>query len=402
MQGGVHLDRQCGCGRTVVHPHVITAFGCHGQERQGVLGGVGSGGRRGATSRWLFELGGRLAVTKRPDTRCRLAPGKQAVDHIDHGLTGAVVGAQHVMPPFCGTSGIQVAVNVCTPKTVNGLFGVANEQQRARTAAFVTACCACIETSASHVVNLVKQPVLQGRSVLKLIHQRHRVLLPYVLAQPLATARAGQRGVQAGQHVLKPELPCALLEQGHALAHTCHRMGTHCGAHRGQGGQRGLQACKCLELSGQLQRCGPVGAGFGQAVWRQALPGGAGQRGQVRGVWPVAGSGPVRQRLDPFGRGAGRQQAALPVLFAGRRLVGQPVLHGPCLGQPGGAQLPQRRSALGLSVFPHAPQRLGGQCACGGVAAIGIGKLEQAVQVGGQCVQTLEGGAGAQGFKLLG
>ncbi len=94
------------------------------------------------------------------------------------------------MPPCGGAARLQVAVNVRATKTVNGLFGFANQQQ---SALGVVVWCA---------VNLVKDAVLEGRGVLELVNQRHRVLGDDAIAQAL-TAGAVQRGVQALKHVGK-------------------------------------------------------------------------------------------------------------------------------------------------------------------------------------------------------
>ena len=110
------------------------------------------------------------------------------------------------MAPGRGAARLQVAVNVGAAKAVNRLLGVANEQQRA--AARVV----------RHLVNLVKDLVLQRRCVLKLVNQRHRVLLQHAFAQALAVF-AVQGGVQALQQVGKAKATALALARLQARAH---------------------------------------------------------------------------------------------------------------------------------------------------------------------------------------
>ena len=53
---------------------------------------------------------------------------EQPVDRLDHGLAGAEVGVQVVMPPGGGTACPQVGVDVRAAEGIDGLFGVADHK----------------------------------------------------------------------------------------------------------------------------------------------------------------------------------------------------------------------------------------------------------------------------------
>ena len=67
---------------------------------------------------------------KSPLWGLRLGLCKQVVESPHHRPSGAVVGAQHVVAPLGVPFRTEVAVDVRTPKGVNGLFGIADQQQQ--------------------------------------------------------------------------------------------------------------------------------------------------------------------------------------------------------------------------------------------------------------------------------
>ena len=108
------------------------ATGAHGHKGQGVVGG-----------------GGGAAKAESASTCTRFGLGKAVVDGIDQCLCRAVVGAQHIVAPRSGAARGQVAVNVGTTKAVDGLLGIANQQQRG------------VEVVVCGAIELLKQAVLQ-------------------------------------------------------------------------------------------------------------------------------------------------------------------------------------------------------------------------------------------------
>ena len=169
---------------------------------------------------------------------------------------GAVVGRQHVVAPGGGLAGFEVAVNIGAAKAVDGLLGVANEQQRA------------IGRRGVGLVDVLKQAVLQRRGVLKLIEQRHRVLLAQALAQQRAL-RPGQSRVQTLQHVGKAKGARLALEPLQALGDVLLGMPAQTQAH-GLNGIEGLQQIfQRLRLGRVLHRYAAL-AGFIQTAGDQA------------------------------------------------------------------------------------------------------------------------------------
>ena len=213
---------------------------------------------------------------KRQRTRCscaehegafsipRFGLHKPLVDGIDQRLCRAEVGVQHIVAAFGRRAGLQVAVNVRTAKTIDGLLGVANQQQSA------------FRAVACRLINLVKQAVLQRRGVLKLVNQRHRILRQNAGAQG-RTVIARQRGIQPLQHVGKAKGTGLALEPQQALLH----MDSGMQAQRHARGRQGIQCLQQLrqlrKFGGQQQVHGRALEGLGHAFGAQALAGGIAQ-----------------------------------------------------------------------------------------------------------------------------
>ena len=173
---------------------------------------------------------------------------------------------------------------------------------------------------------------------MKLIDQRHRVLLHDALAQPLAVG-AGQRCVQPLHHVGKAVGAAARLERLHLPRHPVGRMQAQGVGRLGQAGQGGEQRLQRGKAVGQVQG-GGLFEGIEQPVGRQPVGGGGRHRGQV-----LAGrAGPGGQRVPPTGQMVGAQLGF--VERAG--LFGQPAV------QP----LPQRVDARWPTVLERG-QRVG-------------------------------------------
>ena len=120
----------------------------------------------------------------------------------------AVVGAQHVVAPLGGPPGRQVTVDVCPPKAVDGLLGVADQQQGAGGLVGLNA------------VQAVENARLHRRCVLEFVDQRHRVLGQHAGTQALGvdTVEVGvECVVEPGQHVRKAKGSGLTLEVTHPL-----------------------------------------------------------------------------------------------------------------------------------------------------------------------------------------
>ena len=256
-------QRDGGHGSARTHPLLLAPVGCYFHKGQGVAA-IAGGKLEGATG---------LPLLRWP----RLGLQKTVVDGLHQRMGRAVIDRQRIVPPCGGTARLQVAVNVRATKTVNGLFGVANQQQ---SALGVVVWCA---------VNLVKDAVLEGRGVLELVNQRHRVLGSNAIAQALA-AGAVQRGVQALKHVGKTERALLLLELAQALRHAGGGVATGGGAGLGQVLQGDLQGGEGIEglllCQGQMHRPGTVFANVCPGRVVQARPA-RGQRGHHVCVLPV-------------------------------------------------------------------------------------------------------------------
>ena len=125
--------------------------------------------------------------------------------HGVHQLLGrTVVRTQHVVPPFGGASGAQIAVYVRAPEPVDRLLGITDQQQG--TVGIIV--CGSIDT--------VEEAVLQGRRVLEFVNQCYGVLRQNPRAQHSAVL-ACQSTVQALQHIREAKRPGLALEKLHAL-----------------------------------------------------------------------------------------------------------------------------------------------------------------------------------------
>ena len=185
------------------------------------------------------------------------------------------------MPPSRRFTGLQIAVNVRAAKAVDGLLGVANQQQ-----------CA-LRTVIGRAVNLVKQAVLQRRCVLKLVNQRHRVLGQNAGAQRSAVI-ACQCHIQPLQHVSKTKSARLAFEPQHALLHMGRRMQAQLAGKAGHDSQLHQQLGQLLRFDGQIDRCIAL-ACLVQPCGNQAL--GTGFQGgfQIQ-IWR---SSPLAQGLQP-------------------------------------------------------------------------------------------------------
>ena len=143
---GAAFGKAAHVGLHVNHVQVVL----QGQRGYGAAGGVqllgpalGLNGdkRQGVTARGLEQESGLgLGVLGLPEA---------VVDGLHQRVGGAVVDIQRVMPPLGGGAGLQVAVDVGPAKAVDGLLGVADEQQRP------------VAGVGLGVVNPVEQAVLQ-------------------------------------------------------------------------------------------------------------------------------------------------------------------------------------------------------------------------------------------------
>ena len=173
--------------------------------------------------------------------RTQLGAPKAMVDRVHQRLGRAVVGVQHIVPPGGGAARCQVAVNVGAAKAINGLLGVADQQQRS------------VRGVVCRAVKPVKNAVLQRRGVLEFVHQCHRVLRGHARAQALAL-RTGQCAVQPVEHVGKTKVAAVRLELRHARLHMrCGMQAQRIGRLR-QVAQGRQQIGQRLELRGQRDR----------------------------------------------------------------------------------------------------------------------------------------------------
>ena len=192
-------QRQGGQGRFALHPLNFGRFRLHFSKRQ--------------------RVAVRGSVAKRTRRVLTLRAGKTSIHRLHQRRGGAEIGLQRIVPPRRGAAGLQVAVDVGTPKTIYRLLGVANQEHG--TAGVV----------ALHLVELIKDLVLQGRSVLKLIDHRHRILLQHARAQALGpvwvcAVGAVQCVVQALLHIGKAEAATGALAQQHPCTHPTGGMQT--------------------------------------------------------------------------------------------------------------------------------------------------------------------------------
>ena len=223
----------------------------------------------------------RRCVAEQEGARARACLGTpEPVVHGRHQRRGgAVVGAQHVMPPGGGAACGEVAVDVGAAEAVDRLLGVANEQQRR------------LRGVVGRAVEPVEDAVLQRRGVLEFVDQRHRGLRHHAFAQALAV-RPGQRLVQPLQHVGKAEGASLALELGDALLHARRRVQAQRHGGVGQRLLRGLQRGQRFKVRGQRDWRRAVLARLVQAVRTQAVPRRVAQRKRV-----------IARALCPFRQG---------------------------------------------------------------------------------------------------
>ena len=157
--------------------------------------------------------------------------------------------------------GLQVAVDIRTTKAVDGLLGVADQQQ-----------CA-VRAVVCRAVDLVEQPVLQRRGVLELVNQRHRVLGQDAGLQRGAVV-ASQSRIQALQHIGKTESAGLALEPQQALLHVDCRMQAQRHFDGRQLGQRFQQLLQLGKFSGQQQVHGRALEGLCHPLGAEALASG--------------------------------------------------------------------------------------------------------------------------------
>ena len=181
------------------------ALGRHGQEGHGVVG---------------LPVHETVGKAKRRLGPIRFGVVEHRVDRADQRLGRAEVGAQRVMPPRRGAPRLQVGVDVGAAKAVNGLLGVANQEQ----AAGVVWLTGCISIQAyrqflfaADAIHRIEHGPLDGVGVLKLVDHGHRELAADALGQHRAVARREGR-VQAAQHVVKAQLGAAQLFSGQRAA----------------------------------------------------------------------------------------------------------------------------------------------------------------------------------------
>ena len=186
------------------HPLLGAAMRLHRQKRQGI--GVG------------------CAKAECASTAAGVGAFKAVVDGLHQRVGGAAVDGERVVAPSGGAFGAQIAVDVGPAKSVNGLFGVTNEQQRllVRSAFAVGA------------VDGLKNGVLLGRCVLELIDHGHRKLLHDGAAQTFGLW-AVQSGVQACLQVGKTDVPAPAFEGLQAGVHPGSGVQAHPAAGRAIG-----------------------------------------------------------------------------------------------------------------------------------------------------------------------
>ena len=359
-QARIEHQAECRLGHAPPHEVLGPPPGLHAQEGQRV-GGLGR----------VLVGTSRLPVHESALTRALFGLGKQLVDGPHQRLGRAVVGAQHVVPAGGGFAGLEVGVDVGPPEAVDRLLGVADQHQRG------------VGRVVGNAVEAVEDAALQGRGVLELVDQGHRVLGEDALAQPLgglAVVAGVQRLVEPVQHVGEAEAAGLLLERGQAVADAHGRMQAQRGAHRRQGRQIGQQLLEGGKVLGQADR-GPGLERLVHALRHQA-GGGAGAQGQL--VTQRVGR-PGHQGVEPGGVVA-RVHLRLAEGAVGARDLGiEPAAQGLGPRGPAALELLERRLALGL----HPADQLA-QVALPG--AIGQRLLDQRAGVAGQGLQAFPHG----------
>lgn len=130
-----------------------------------------------------------------------IAEAEQPIDAAHHARRGAPVGIEGVVRGNVAAR-FHIGKDIGAAKGVNGLLGIADEQQsRLRLPA----------------PDAAKNPVLLRVGVLKFIDHRHRKTLANGAGQRLA-AVAAQRLVKPAEHIVKPQLAAAALFAGDRIA----------------------------------------------------------------------------------------------------------------------------------------------------------------------------------------
>ena len=190
---------------------------------------------------------------------------------------------------------------------------------------------------------------------MKLVNQRHRVLLHHAFAQALSVF-AMQGGVQAFQQVGKTKAAALALARLQARAHPACGVQAQRHAHFGQLSAGGLQGGKFGKHAGRRQVRSVGFARFLQACGSEALPAGF-------QVWHIVGqvaTAPVFQGGEPLGVFLLAESSAIPVFFVVCGLPVQPVLHRLRALGPALAQLLHGVGALGAGLRQHLCQSLMG------------------------------------------
>ena len=284
-----------------VDPLFFAPFGGHGHKRQRIVSRL---------SALCFE-------SKSPFGLVGFGLQKGTVHGLHQGLGRAVIDRQRIVPPLCGLARIQVTVNIGPAKTINGLFGVANQQQSP------------LGRVVRRAVNLVKNPVLNRRGVLKLINQGHRVLRRNALAQGFALG-AMQRGIQPFQQIRKPKLALLAFELAQASRDTERRMKPCRRAGLGQFLQIRWQISKGLKrlcLGGTHDNGLAVFAGPSQTLGGQAGPSRLRQIGHQGGAFINRPFGPGLQFVQPIRDVFDGKLAAIPAVVFGRVLRQHKAAH---------------------------------------------------------------------------
>ena len=286
-----HLNRRQRSGST--HQRLASPLGLHGHEGQHALRLSWLAKQKGAWSVSLFGL-------FKPSIHC----GHQ-------GLGRTVVRVQHVMAPDSRTTCCHVAVNVRPPKTVDGLLGVPDQEQ------------GTVPCMVGRAVNLIKDPVLQGRGVLELVEHGHGILIQHALAQRLAV-RARQGCIQPVQHVCKTKCAGLLLQVGQALSHPRRCVQPDRCAHLGKIRQITQQLLKGFKMIRHVDAASRRLASLQQAVRTQTMT----CCGRESMLLQFRVSGPGCQFAQPPLIVARCQLSAIPIALLGRRLSIQPLAHG--------------------------------------------------------------------------
>ena len=312
----------------------------------------------------------RITQQKRALTPACLGTGEQVVDRTHQRLRGAVVDDQQVVAPLGGAARLQVAVDVGPAKAVDGLLGVANEQQRG------------VGLGHTGRVQQFEQAVLQGRGVLEFVDQRHRVLGRDARAQACAL-RCLQGLHQALQQVAKAEHAALALEQGHALLYLGGGVQAQPGSQRCGREQRLLQVLQRGRGFGQIERRRAGKARVHQALGRKAAP------GRLRPLQrlPQVAVQPLLQRVKPGGTATDLDLAPVPVGLVLLQVHLQPVAQGLHMLRPTRTQ--------GLFLLCMRLQALHQR---GGLRQRGQVGVQQLVQVGMQPIDM--GPDAGHGFEL--